>query len=547
VNDKKKRILALTVSLVFHATLLMAALQMVVVSYTPPPRETGSLIRVKIDSKKFAAPPGEAITKQNQEPRVEIPEVKPAALNPAERTIQPTYEQPSKTPPSAQEKLIVAEKSPAEVVNEKGLGPSPQLPAVTRKVESRIIATEEVLKDSVATSAEKVNRTVVKPLAFGYGSATLDAGAGSLSGVAVAGEEGLQGNQTNTLSVPFDRKTNAKDIKSFLGYEIQTYEDPGDHVKYFRLSIRVEDTQVTLPTIPKEIVFLVDASNSIGKERLDQFKKGMEEALNQLGLNDKFNVMVFKKAVVKFSDKSVERNPSNIGNAVDFLKSFEVGSKTDVYDAVLKSIDLKNPMKPAYIFLLSDGQPTEGVTNPQQIINEIARINKGRVPVFTFGGGSFVNQYLMDFLSFTNRGWAEFHPYQLSKRIVEMYSRIKDPVLLDLRYYVSGLDEKEIYPKLLPDFFRGSKFVLYGRFIDEKAFYLELLGDSEREVKQYRIADDITNAPKGDREIARSWAARKLYHLVSKIEYDKDNKALIAEINALAKKFNLDIPNIDVK
>src|SRR5262249_8227710 len=110
-----------------------------------------------------------------------------------------------------------------------------------------------------------------------------------------------------------------------------------------------------------------------------------------------------------------------------------------------------------------------------------------------------------------------------------------------------GLDEKEIYPKLLPDFFRGSKFVLYGRFTDEKTFYLELLGDSQNDVKQYRISDDITGAPKGDREIARSWACRKVYNLVSQIEYDKDNKALLAEISALAKKFDLQVPDIGVK
>ncbi len=222
-----------------------------------------------------------------------------------------------------------------------------------------------------------------------------------------------------------------------------------------------------------------------------------------------------------------------------------MGSKTDVYDAVLKSINLKEPMKPAYIFLLSDGQPTEGVTNPQQIINEIARSNKGRVPVFAFAGGSFVNEYLMDFLAFTNRGWAEIHPYQVNKRIVEMYKRLKDPVLLDLRYYVSGLNEKEIYPKLLPDFFRGSKFVLYGSYADEKSFFLELLGDAQSEVKKYRINDDISSAPKGDREIVRNWAFRKAYHLISLIEYNKDNKALIDQIKALAQKFDLEIPNLD--
>jgi uncharacterized protein YegL len=547
VNIKNKKILSISVSVGLHAILLMAAFKLVVMTFTPSQRDTGSLIRVKIDNRKFTPPSGQIPDKDRQEPVVEVSQAKPAALEPTAQTVAPSFQRPSPEPAAAQENIIVVDKSPIEVVEEKGVGPAPVQPAMTRNVQSRIIATEEILKDTVASSAESLNRVSTKPVSLGYGVKTLDTGAGTLTGVAASGEEGLLGSQVNNLQVPFESKTNAIDIKAFLGYELQTYEDPSDHVKYFRLSIRVEDTQVTLPTIPKEVVFLIDASNSTGKERFEQYKAGLLECFNQLGLGDKFNVMVFKKAVVKFTDQSVERNPSNIGNATDFLKAFEVGSKTDVYDAVLKSINLKEPMKPAYIFLLSDGQPTEGVTNPQQIINQIARINKGRVPVFAFGGGSFVNQYLLDFLSFTNRGWAEFHPYRLSKNIVEMYQRIKDPVLLDLRYYVSGLNEKEIYPKLLPDFFRGSKFVLYGSYTNERSFFLELLGDAQNAVKKYRINDDITSAPKGDREIARSWAFRKVYHLISLIEYDKDNKALFDEINALAQKFDLEIPNIDAK
>ncbi len=542
MNNKQKKIFSVGLSVLVHALILVLAFRMVIMTVAPAARKAGTLIRVKIDNRKFSPPSGSMDNREHQEPLVEIPEIKPTALSPVEKTIEPAFQQPSTAQPSAKETIIVADTSPVEVMEEKGAGPAARQPTTTQSVQGRIIASEDILKDSVASSAESLNRASVKPVALGYGVAVAEAGAGTLSGVTAAGEEGLQGTQEKNLQVPFERSTIAQDIKAFLGYELQTYEDPSDHVKYFRLSIRVEDTQVTLPTIPKEIVFLIDASNSITKERFEQFKKGIQESLNLLGLNDKFNVLIFKKAVVRFSEKSLDRNPSNIGNANDFLKSFEVGSKTDVYDAVLKSINLKDPMKPAYIFLLSDGQPTEGVVNPQQIINQIARINKGKVPVFAFGGGAFVNEYLLEFLSFTNRGWGEYHPYHISKNIVEMYKRIKDPVLLDLRYYVSGLNEKEIYPKLLPDFFRGSKFVLYGSYTNENAFYLELLGDSNKDVKEYRISDDITNAPKGDREIARSWAFRKLYHLVSQIEFDKENKALIDEINALAKKFGLDIP-----
>jgi len=546
VNKRKRVLTSTAISLALHIVFLIAAFRLLVSGFAYSPHETGSLVRVKIlDSKELLSSLGDA-RKLHEQALPQTPELGAPAPDSMEKAVELAPQRPPESAPEIQEMAASFEKSPVQVVQEQGAGPAPQAPAQERNVKSRLIASEDVLKELSVSSSQSLNQEESVPASSNYGVVVSDAGAGALNGAAESVEEGLQTSKEHNLRVPFERLAGLKDIKSFLAYELLTYEDSLDHGKYFKLSIRVEEAPVTLPSIPKEIVFLVDASNSIGKDRLELFKKGLQECLNQLGLNDKFNVMVFKKSVVKFVEKSIERNPDNITNAVDFLHGFEVGSKTDVYDAVLKSIDLQDPMKPAYILLLSDGQATEGVTNPQQIINQITRGNKGRVPVFAFGGGTFVDEYLLEFLSFTNRGWAEFSPrdHQVAKRTIEMYHHIKDPVLLDLRYYVSGIEEKEMYPKLLPDFFRGSKFVLYGRYTDEQAFYLQLLGDSQGESKEFLITDDISQAPRGDKTIARDWAFRKVYHLVGLLEYDKDNPELIRQIKELTRKFNLQTPYV---
>lgn len=547
-HNKKKIFLAVGVSLAFHVTLLVVALNMVIVGFTQAPKEAASLIHVKLDTRKLASKPqGQASEKSNYEPRMETPELGTPEFTTVEKGEVLLSQNPTESTTGDTQQVIIAENSSVEVVIEKTAVEGASRPAKQRIPQSRIIASENILKEMVPSTAESIATAADLPKSFAQGADDSDSGLLSLGTVYATEDNKLQGTPKNDLQIPFESKVVAKDIKAFLAYELTTYEDPADKGRYFKLSVRVEETPVTLPTIPKEIVFLIDASNSIGAERLEQFKKGVTDCLAKLGMNDKFNVMVFKKTMVKFLPKSITRDPSILNNASEFLSGFKTGSKTDVYDAVLKSIDLPEPMKPVYIFLLSDGQATEGVTNPQQIINEIAKINKGRVPVFAFGGGVFVDEYLLEFLAFTNRGWAEFSPkdHQVSKRLVEMYNHIKDPVLLNLRYYVGGLDEKEIYPKLLPDFFRGAQFVLYGRYTEERSFYLKLLGDAQGEVKEYLITNDISRATKGSRDIAVQWAFRKVYNLVSKLEYDKDNKALLQEIKDLTKKFELKTPYVD--
>lgn len=546
--NKRKAFLAVGISLIFHVALLITALNMVIVGFSFAPRASSSLIHVKIDTRQLTArPQGEDPEKATQEPRVTMPDMSEPQWTTTVQGAELIAQTPMESTLGEPEEVIITDTSSVDVVVEKVVDQGASRPAKKRVPQSRMVSSDNILKELAPATADSAKEAQAMPKSFAEGADAADSGILSFSVLEADNDSRLQGAPKHDLQIPFESRTNAKDIKAFLAYELLTYEDPADNGKYFKLSVRVEETPVTLPSIPKEIIFLMDASNSIGEDRLEQFKKGLRECFNKLGMEDKFNVMVFKKTMVKFMPKSIPRDQSSISNADQFLAGFKTGSKTDVYDAVLKSIEVQEAMKPTYIFLLSDGQATEGVTNPQQIINQIARINKGRVPVFAFGGGIGVDEYLLEFLAFTNRGWAEFSPkeHQINKFLVQMYDHIKDPVLLNLRYYVSGLNEREIYPKLLPDFFRGSQFVLYGRYTDEKSFYLQLLGDAQGEVKEYLVTNDVSSAAKGDRDIAVEWAFRKVYHLVSKLEYDKDNQVLLKEIKDLSKKFELKTPYID--
>lgn len=342
--------------------------------------------------------------------------------------------------------------------------------------------------------------------------------------------------------LPFSENGVGTDIRSFMGYRLETYEDPDDHLKYFKLSIQVEEIPGTLPALAKEMIFIIDASNSIGQELLNHFGLGAIQCLRLLNERDKFNIIVFNDHVRKMRETAVDNTIENIQQAQAFLSDLKSRSTTDLYETVLESIRNAHAMKPSYLFLISDGEPTVGVTDPVQIINQIAQINNGRVPIFGLGAG-FPNKYFMNFIAFTNHGWSEFGPpITADEAVIQLYNHIKDPVLTDLRYFSIGLNAAEIYPKLLPDLFKGSEFVLYGKYGAERNFMLQLRGNSGKDIKQYVIKDTLNNGQPGDRTIAEQWAIRKVFHLIGHMQYNQNNQALIDEVNELASKFNLKIP-----
>jgi hypothetical protein len=62
---------------------------------------------------------------------------------------------------------------------------------------------------------------------------------------------------------------------------------------------------------------------------------------------------------------------------------------------------------------------------------------------------------------------------------------------------------------------------------------------------EFVFEGSLKDAPVGKVDIARGWAFNKVYHLIGNLENNKNNQALVDEINALSKKFDLKIPYID--
>lgn len=340
------------------------------------------------------------------------------------------------------------------------------------------------------------------------------------------------------------RDTDFTDLEGYLVYALSTYEDPDDGQKYYEISIRTGRGASQLKGMPKEIVFLIDCSLSIQPERLEQFKKGLHYSLKHLNPGDLFNIIAFKEKMIWFSPQSIEPSDATIHEALRFVKQLTAGEGTDTYNALYESIKVPKTITPSYIMLFSDGRPTYGVTNSRKIINEISKINTGKRPIFAFSGGMRVNRYFLDFISYKNRGWTEYasRTHMIGKNVARMYEKIKDPLFLNLRYRISGLDGSRMFPKTLSDFYRNAEFKLYGKYTNEDKFSLQLLGDTQTETNEFIIAGSLKDVFKGDETIARNWAFNKIYYLIGLLEAGVVNEEIIKEIDTLCEKFDITTP-----
>ncbi|MBF0570296.1 MAG: VWA domain-containing protein [Candidatus Omnitrophica bacterium] len=341
-----------------------------------------------------------------------------------------------------------------------------------------------------------------------------------------------------------EHESQGMDMGTALTYQLFKYKDPVSGHKYFKLAVKVRDATINFPVIPKEIIFLVDASGSIGMKRLAQFEEGLIYSLKHLNPGDRFNIFVFKDKSIAFSPTSLKPDGNNIKNAVEFLQGLKSWSTTDIYNALRTCINLKDPFVPSYRVFMSDGFPTTGIIDARRVINEISKINDNKVSIFTFGGGVSVDPYMLDFIAFKNRGWStvvDREPF-MGREFSRFYDEIKDPLLLNVRYYVSGLNDKEIFPQTMPDFFKGSQFVIYGRYTNENKFVIQIRGDMAKDKKEFIVSAFLKDALAADKQVAHDWAFHKVYYLISQLKYNENNQSLIDEIGNLCAKFHIITP-----
>ncbi len=359
--------------------------------------------------------------------------------------------------------------------------------------------------------------------------------------------EGTLGNSTFDQGGTGESKGDIvkyESLDNFLDIQVYIFQDPADSQKYFMIKIFAKKNVQQFKIMPKEILFTIDCSLSISPDRLDEFKRGISYCLKNLNKDDLFNIVAFKDKASFFSPQSIQATPETIKQAERFVSELTSNRTTDVYGAFEKIVQTPPARNPSNIILISDGRPTHGVVNSRELISSITRLNKKVRPVFAYSGGVKVNRYLLDFISYQNRAWSQFikERGQIRKGLGDFYAKIKDPIFLNLRYQLNGLNDSEVFPKSLPDFYRNAEFTLYGKFENENDFSMQLLGDVDEKTKELIFTRALDQAPKGSAEIMKGYAFNKIYYLISQLTTDGHNPALLKQIQELSQRYKVKTP-----
>lgn len=332
-------------------------------------------------------------------------------------------------------------------------------------------------------------------------------------------------------------------IDDLVDIQVDSYIPPGNGEGFFRLRIAPKKGG-NVQILPKDVTFVIDASNSIAQRKLDVTVKGVRRALELLRLDDRFNIVVFRDTPKYFQPGLVPASRENKAAALEFLKDLQSFGQTDVFNAIRPVVSA--PTREGYpglVFVVTDGRPTTGLRDSRYIINGLTEENRERNPVYAYSGGRTANRYLLDLLAYRNKGESYISPEvdAIEKDLPVFFEQLNDPLLMDLRADYGSIDETGIFPKELPDFFRGRAVTVYGRFNPKQdtELAMRLVGRAGSREKELVFKADLAKARTGDADIARNWAFRKVYYLIGEMVRAGETPDLMAELRELGRKHNI--------
>lgn len=339
-------------------------------------------------------------------------------------------------------------------------------------------------------------------------------------------------------------------LNAFLNVELFTQEKSGRNGTkegYFLVRISAKPGK-QLEVFPRDVTFVLDISSSIGRTRLDAFRKGLLDSFGQLNPFDRVRLYAFRDHLATFREDWVPVAGLPLDEIRGWLAGLKSAGTTDFYDSLRPLVGQSTGKgRMAMGFILSDGIPTVGVVDSTQIINRLSEKNGNAVSVFSLSAGKDVNSFLLDLLSYRNQGWLRHAPRvpDAAGELVRLSQQVRNPLFLNLRFRFAGVDGARVFPQNLPHLYRDCPLLLFGRYSPGQSakISLQVLGDSLQGTKELLVQLPIPEKPTGPDSIAATWARQKIYDLLSRMTDSRDGQGrILDEVRTLADEYKVETP-----
>ncbi len=153
------------------------------------------------------------------------------------------------------------------------------------------------------------------------------------------------------------------------------------------------------------MVYVLDISLSMREgNKMRKAQEALKKAISELKRRDTFNIVTFCGDIDTFSPEMLAATPENVREATEFVDSIRMGYRTNISAALEMALSQE---KATHVFLLSDGEPTTGIVNSDDMRAAVREWNRPKARIITLAlglGEEFRGMPLLKALAEDNNG-----------------------------------------------------------------------------------------------------------------------------------------------
>jgi Ca-activated chloride channel family protein len=287
--------------------------------------------------------------------------------------------------------------------------------------------------------------------------------------------------------------------------------------------------------LPRDMIFVIDTSGSMGGVSIRQARQGLLLALDRLRPGDQFNVIEFNTTPNALFNSSRSATPLNLELARNFVAGLRARGGTEMRSALQLALadeaEAESGALRQIVFM------TDGAVGNEAALFKLIHERLGNARLFTVGIGSAPNSHFMRKAAQFGRGTFTYisSVTEVQQKMNKLFRKLESPVAGDLKVRWPRNAVVESYPARLPDLYYGEPVLLAARLPD---FSGEVSISGTTTTQHWQRTLKI-NSRKQSPGIASVWARAKIASLLDEKTEGKAEQAVRAAVLKVALRHKL--------
>ena len=308
--------------------------------------------------------------------------------------------------------------------------------------------------------------------------------------------------------------------------------------EYYALLMVVPPTaKRRVASIPREIIFVVDTSGSMGGVAIEQARSSVSSALGQLRPQDYFNIIEFNSSHRALYQQPVPATAHYTQRAQEFVRGLGASGGTEMLPALRAALSYSGEERAVerlrQVIFITDG----AVGNEAELLAELSS-SLGDSRLFTVGIGSAPNTWFMRKAAELGRG-THTHIGDLNEvgsRMAALFEQLSRPAAVD--FNIDWGATVDAWPRRIPDLYQGqvlSAVASFGTALPPGDITVSGRVNGQVWQQQLQLTDELQGENSGAHSgVASVWARRKIAGLLDQKIAGRDEAAVRAEVLPLA-------------